>query len=111
MAHKKLVVKSYDDFVLEKYVHSQDRKPVSAFTENQIMNAIGLSKTFSVRSWFGYVDEVNFTIVDITKNKDGDYVYTIDASMQVPDEYFPLVAQICEGHKNVAFPTLTTIMD
>jgi hypothetical protein len=106
---KKMRFESTNEFVLGKYVKREDAKPKSAFTEEQIMNALGRSKIFNVRDWFGSVDEVTFTITKIEKTDYGEYIYTVESTQQIPDRFFPTVYEICWGD-NVAAPISLAIL-
>lgn len=69
------------------------------------MDAIGKSKMFNVRDWFGYVDEVKFTITNIEKTKYDDYIYTIESNRDnVPVRYFPSPHKILIDNNNIASP-------
>ena len=80
-------------------------------TEEQIMAALGKSKTFNVRDWFGGTDTHTFAIVDIEKTKYGDYVYTIkcdDDDDTVPTRHYPDVRDIVDSHNTIAYPVSYT---
>lgn len=91
----KVKFQSCNEFVLGEYYSRKDVKRASAFTEEQIMQALGKSKEYNVRDWYGSVDEVTFTISSITKDKYGDYIYTVESSQRVPERFFPTPYDIC----------------
>ena len=97
-------IKAVGKFVLGHYRKDSDAKPRNSFSEEQIMNALNKSKSFYVRNWCGSTDFVNFTIINIEKNEWGDYIYTIQSSQRVNEDYFPSILKICEDCENVASP-------
>lgn len=98
-------IKSYSEFVIGKYRNSNDILRKKDITDEQIMSALGKSKTFAFRDWFGDVDSYTFTITDIEKTEYGDYIYTIKSdSDNVPVRYFPTIIQIVDGDDTVAAP-------
>lgn len=97
-------IKAYNEYVLGHYIKSSDAKPIKAFSEEQIMNALNKSKSFNVRDWFGSIDLVTFTVTNIERTEYGDYIYTIKSSKSVNKSYFPSIYEICEDFDNVASP-------
>lgn len=98
-------IKSYGEFVMGKYRNSNDILRRKDITDEQIMSALGKSKTFNVRDFFGGIDCYTFTITDIEKTKYGDYIYTIKSNgNDVPVRYFPTIIQIVDGDYTVAAP-------
>lgn len=83
-------IKSCGEFVIGKYRNRKDVLRRKNVTEEQVMAALGKSKTFNIRDWFGGTDTHTFAIVDIEKTKYGDYIYTIKCDDDaVPITYFP----------------------
>lgn len=106
-----LRLKSCGEFVIGKYRNSKDIIRRKDVTEEQVMSALGKSKTFDVRDWFGGTDTHTFAIVDIEKTKYGDYIYTIECdSDDVPTSYFPLVADIVNSDDTIAYPVSYSVL-
>ena len=100
-----LRIKSHGEFVIGKYRSREDVLRRKDVTEEQVMSALGKSKTFNVRDWFGGTDTHTFAIVDIEKTKYCDYIYTIKCDDDcVPTGYFPDVRDIVESYKTIAYP-------
>lgn len=78
-------IKSYGEFVLGKYRNSNDIVRRKDVTDSQIMAALGKSRAFNVRDWFGGVNNYTFSIANIIKTEYGDYIYTIKCNGNVPD--------------------------
>lgn len=98
-------LKSYSDFVIGKYRSRKDVVRREDVKEEQVMAALGKSKTFNVRDWFGGTETHIFTIVDIEKTEYGDYIYTIKCDDDaVPTRYYPRVRDIVESYNNIAHP-------
>ena len=74
-----LKLKSCGEFDIGKYRSRKDVLRRKDVKEEQIMAALGKSKTFNVRDWFGGTDTHTFAIVDIAKTKYGDY-------MKIPED-------------------------
>lgn len=106
----KVKVKSCGNFVLGSYKKESDAKPVKEFTEEQIMAALNKSKSFNVRNWYGSTDYVKFTIINITKDEYGDYIYTIESSQRINKDYFPSPYELCKGCEDVASPISYSIL-
>lgn len=70
-------IKSCGEFVIGKYRSRKDVLRRKDVAEEKIMAALGKSKTFNIRDWFGGTDTHTFAIVNIEKTKYGDYIYTI----------------------------------
>lgn len=100
-----LRIKTCDEFVIDKYRSGKDVVRRKDLKEEQIMAALGKSKTVNVRDWFGGTDTYTFTIVDIEKTKYGDYIYTIKCDDDcVPTEYYPDVRIIVDSYDTIAYP-------
>ena len=98
-------IKNYGEFVLGKYRSSKDILRRKDITDSQVMAALGKSKTFNVRDWFGGVDSYTFTITDIEKTEYGDYIYTIKTDDgNVPARYFPNIMDIVGDNNTIAVP-------
>lgn len=97
-------IKAGNTFVLGSYKESSDAKPIKAFSEEQIMNALNKSKAFNVKDLFGGTTLVTFTITDIERNEYGYYIYTIKSSRTINKNYFPSIYDICKDCDNVASP-------
>ena len=106
-----LRIKSCCEFVIGKYRSSKDVLRRKDVTEDQIMAALGKSKTFNIRDWFGGTDTHTFAIVDIEKTKYGDYIYTIKCDDDaVPTSYFPYVRDIVDSYDTIAYPVSYSIL-
>lgn len=103
-------IKTYGPFVLGHYRKSSDAKTATAFSEEQIMNALNKSKSFNVRDWFGSVHLITFIVTNIERNKYGDYIYTIKSSQKVNKDYFPSVYDICKDCDNVVSPISYSVL-
>lgn len=68
-------IKSCGEFVIGKYRSSKDVLRRKDVTEEQIMAALGKSKTFNIRDWFGGTDTHTFAIVDIENKVWGLYLH------------------------------------
>ena len=100
-----LRIKSCGEFVIGKYRNSKDVLRRKDLREEQIMFALGKSKTFNVRDWFGGTHTHTFAIVDIEKTKYGDYIYTIKCDDDtVPTSYFPHLSDIVDSYDTIAYP-------
>ena len=99
-----LKLKSCGEFAIGKYRSRKDVLRRKDVKEEQIMAALGKSKTFNVRDWFGSVDLVTFTITNIERDRYGHYIYTIKSSQSVNKDYFPSILEICEDYENVVSP-------
>ena len=64
-----LKLKSCGEFAIGKYRSRKDVLRRKDVKEEQIMAALGKSKTFNVRDWFGGTDTHTFAIVNIAKTK------------------------------------------
>ena len=100
---------STNEFCLGRCAKRRDVKPKSAFTEEQIMRALGRSKSFYVRDWYGGEDKVTFTITKIEKTDYGEYIYTVESSQQISERFFPTVYEICWGD-NIVSPLSLAIL-
>ena len=108
---KTIKIKTYGRFVFGHYRNDKDILRRKDITDSQIMDAIGKSKVFNVRDWFGYVDEVKFTITNIEKTEYGDYIYTIESNRNnVPVEYFPSLHQILIDNDTIASPISYSVL-
>ena len=106
-----LRIKSCGEFVIGKYRSREDVLRRKDVTEEQVMAALGKSKTFNVRDWFGGTDTHTFAIVDIEKTKYGDYIYTIKADDDaVPTGYFPDVRDIISSYDTIAYPISYSVL-
>ena len=106
-----LRIKSCGEFVIGKYRNRKDVLRRKDVAEEQIMAALGKSKTFNVRDWFGGTDTHTFAIVDIDKTKYGDYVYTIKCDDDcVPARYFPDVSDIVDSYDTIAYPISYSVL-
>ena len=106
-----LRIKSCGEFVIGKYRNRKDVLRRKDVAEEQIMAALGKSKTFNVRDWFGGTDTHTFAIVDIDKTKYGDYVYTIKCDDDaVPTGYFPDVCDIVDSYDTIAYPVSYSVL-
>lgn len=98
-------IKSHGEFVIGKFHSRKDVLRRKDVTEEQIMSALGKSKTFNVRDWFGDTDTHTFAIVDIEKTKYGHYIYTIKCDDDcVPTGYYPDVRDIISSYNTIAYP-------
>ena len=106
-----LRIKSCGEFVIGKYRNRKDVLRRKDVAEEQIMAALGKSKTFNVRDWFGGTYTHTFAIVDIDKTKYGDYVYTIKCDDDaVPTRYFPDVCDIVDSYDTIAYPVSYSVL-
>ena len=106
-----LRIKSCGEFVIGKYRNRKDVLRRKDVAEEQIMSAIGKSKTFNVRDWFGGTDTHTFAIVDIDKTKYGDYIYTIKCDDDaVATGYFPDVRDIVDSYNTIAYPVSYSVL-
>ena len=104
-------IKSCGQFVIGEYRDSKDVLGRKDVTEEQIMAALGKSKTFNVRDWFGGTNTHTFAIVDIDKTKYGDYIYTIKCDDDtVPARYFPDVRDIVDSYDTIAYPVSYSVL-
>ena len=104
-------IESCGEFVIGKYRSRKDVLRRKDVTEEQIMSALGKSKTFNVRDWFGGTDTHTFAIVDIDKTKYGDYIYTIECDDDaVPTGYFPDVSDIISSYTTIAYPISYSVL-
>lgn len=104
-------LKSCGEFVIGKYRSRKDVVRRKDVTEEQIMAALGKSKTFNVRDWFGGTDTHTFTIVDIEKTKYGYCIYTIKCDDDaVPTSYFPDVRDIVDSYNTIAYPISYSVL-
>ena len=104
-------IKSCGEFVIGKYRSIKDVVRRKDVKEEQIMAALGKSKTFNVRDWFGGTNTHTFAIVDIEKTKYGDYIYTIKCDDDhVPTRYYPLVGDIVDSYNTIAYPVSYSII-
>lgn len=102
---------SCNEFVVGKYRNDKDILKRKDITEEQIMSALGKSKTFKVRDCFGGIYSHKFTIIDIEKTEYDDYIYTIESSGDyVPNRYFPSPYKIVGLCPNVAIPISYSII-
>ena len=105
------IIKSCDEFVIGKYRSRKDVLRRKDVAEEQIMAALGKSKTFNLGEWFGGTDTHTFAIVDIDKTKYGDYVYTIKCDDDcVPARYFPDVRDIVDSYDTIAYPVSYSVL-
>ena len=108
----KMKIKTYGGFVFGHYNDDRDILRTKDITDNQIMDAIGKSKVFNVRDWFGDVDEVKFTITNIEKTKYDYYIHTIESdSDNVPVRYFPSPHQILIDNDTIASPISYVVIE
>lgn len=106
-----LRIKSFGEFVIGKYRSRKDVLRRKDVTEEQIMAALGKSKTFNVRDWFGGTDTHTFAIVDIDKTKYGNYIYSIKCDDDaVPTRYYPDVRDIVDSYDNIAYPVSYSVL-
>lgn len=106
-----LRIKSCGEFVIGKYRNRKDVLRRKDIAEEQIMAALGKSKTFNVRDWFGGTDTHTFAIVDIDKTKYGDYIYTIKCDDDcVPTGHFPDVRDIVDSYDTIAYPVSYSVL-
>ena len=106
-----LRIKSCGEFVISKYRRRKDVLRRKDVTEEQGMAALGKSKTFNIRDWFGGTDTHTFAIVDIDKTKYGDYIYTIKCDDDaVPTGYFPNVLDIVDSYDTIAYPVSYSVL-
>lgn len=106
-----LRIKSHCEFVIRKYRSRKDVLRRKDVTEEQVMAALGKSKTFNVRDWFGGTDTHTFAIVDIEKTKYGDYIYTIKCDDDgVSTGYFPDVRDIISSYNTIAYPISYSVL-
>ena len=104
-------IKACGEFVIGKYRTRKDVLGLKDIREEQIMSALGKSKTFNVRDWFGGTDTHTFAIVDIEKTKYGDYIYTIKCDDDaVPTSYFPDVRDIVDSYNTIAYPVSYSVI-
>lgn len=104
-------IKSCGEFVIGKYRSSKDVLRRKDITDSQVMSALGKSKTFNVRDWFGGTHTHTFAIVDIEKTKYGDYIYTIKCDDDaVPTRYYPLVGDIVDSYTTIAYPVSYSVL-
>lgn len=104
-------IKSYGEFTLGKYRNSKDILRRKDIADSQVMAALGKSKTFNVRDWFGGVDSHTFTISDIEKTEYGDYIYTIKTDdSNVPTRYFPDIRDIIGDDNTIAVPVSYSVL-
>lgn len=87
-------IKACGEFVIGKYRTRKDVLRRKDVREEQIMSALGKSKTFNVRDWFGDVNTNTFIITNIDKTKCGGYVYTIDYDPNLPTTHSPNINTI-----------------
>ena len=106
-----LRIKSCGEFVIGKYRNRKDVLRRKDVAEEQIMAALGKSKTFNIGEWFGGTDTHTFAIVDIDKTEYGDYVYTIKCDDDcVPIVYFPDVRDIIDSYDTIAYPVSYSVL-
>lgn len=104
-------IKSCGEFVIGEYRSIEDVVKRKDVKEEQIMAALGKSKTFNVRDWFGSANTHTFAIVDIEKTKYGDYIYTIKCDDNaVPTGYYPDVRDIVDSYNTIAYPVSYSII-
>lgn len=104
-------LKSCGEFVIGKYRSRKDILKRKDVKEEQVMAALGKSKTFDVRDWFGGTNTHTFAIVDIEKTKYGDYIYTIKCDDNcVPTSYFPDVRDIVNSDNTIAYPVSYSVL-
>lgn len=104
-------IKSCGEFVIGKYRSSKDVLRRKDITDSQVMSALGKSKTFNVRDWFGGTHTHTFAIVDIEKTKYGDYIYTIKCDDDaVPTRYYPDVRDIVDSYTTIAYPVSYSVL-
>lgn len=104
-------IKSCGEFVIGKYRSSKDVLRRKDITDSQVMSALGKSKTFNVRDWFGGTHTHTFAIVDIEKTKYGDYIYTIKCDDNaVPTRYFPDIRDIIDDDTTIAYPVSYSVL-
>lgn len=104
-------IKSCGEFVIGKYRSRKDVLRHKDVAEEKIMAALGKSKTFNIRDWFGGTDTHTFAIVNIEKTKYGDYIYTIKCDDDaVPTGYYPDVRDIVDSYTTIAYPVSYSII-
>ena len=105
------IIKSCGEFVIGKYRNRKDVLGRKDVAEEQIMAALGKSKTFNVRDWFGGTDTHTFAIVNIDKTEYGDYIYTIKCDDDaVPTGYYPDVRDIVDSYDTIAYPVSYSVL-
>ena len=106
-----IIIKSCGEFVIGKYRSREDVVRRKDVKEEQIMAALGKSKTFNVRDWFGGTDTHTFAILDIEKTKYGDYIYTIKCDDDaVPTGYYHDVRDIVDSYDTIAYPVSYSVL-
>lgn len=104
-------IKACNEFVVGRYINSNQVVRVNTLTDKQIFGAVGANKTFVVRDWFGGCETVKFTINRIEKDEYGRYIYTIKYSKDIPERYIPSPYEIIDCALNIAAPISYSIIN
>lgn len=87
---KEVKIKSCDNvFLLIHANNYNDTVNSNDLYESVVKSAIGASKTLFINVGFGNYKHVTFTIQDINKDSEGNYVYTITSDVSINRYHFP----------------------
>lgn len=78
--------------------------------ESIVKSAIGASKTLFIHVGFGIYSHVEFTIQDINKDSEGNYVYTITSSVSMNKHHFPKPFNIVKDKDGLVAPISTCFL-
>lgn len=95
-------VKSCGKFMVGKHIFEENNNITNNPIEEQVMNARGKSTVFPAMDYVGNMDEYLFTIKDIVKDNDGEYIYTIECDGYLPADWFPSIYEIVPPNDDIA---------
>ena len=99
---KTIKVKSCGRFMVGKHIFEENTNITNKPIEEQVMNARGKAGVFPAMDYVGHMGECLFTIKDIVKDNDGEYIYTIECDTFIPEEWFPSIYKIVPPNDDIA---------
>lgn len=99
---KTIKVKSCGRFMVGKHIFEENNNITNKPIEEQVMNARGKSGVLPAMDYVGNISERLFTIKDVVKDNDGEYIYTIECDTFIPPEWFPTIYEIVPPNNDIA---------
>ena len=107
---KTIKVKSCGKFLVGKHIFEDNTNVTNNPIEEQVMNARGKSGVLPAMDYVGHISERLFTIKDVVKDNDGEYIYTIECDTFIPAEWFPTVYEIVPPNDDIAAAVNHTVI-